>query len=93
VQVIDTVEGFRDMVSMTLEAYVSAISNNLNAIMKVLAVIATIFMPLSFIASLYGMNFKYMPELHWRWGYPVVLIVMVVATAGMVLYFRKKKWL
>jgi magnesium transporter len=93
VQVIDTVEGFRDMVSGTLEIYLSSMNTRLNAIMKVLTVIATIFMPLSFIASLYGMNFKYMPEIQWRWGYPIVLVGMLVITVVMLLYFRKKRWL
>lgn len=92
-QIMDGVEGFRDMVSMTLEAYVSAISNNLNAIMKVLAVIATIFMPLTLVTGVYGMNFKYMPEIQWRWGYPIVLMCMLVITVVMLLYFRKKRWL
>jgi magnesium transporter len=92
-QIMDGVEGFRDMVSMTLEAYVSAISNNLNAIMKVLAVIATIFMPLTLVTGVYGMNFKHMPEIQWRWGYPIVLMCMLVITVLMLLYFRKKRWL
>ena len=85
VQIIDATENFRDMCAAMLEVYVSSVSNKLNSIMKVLTVIATIFMPLSFIASLYGMNFDYMPETHRVWGYPAVLIVMFVATAGMLL--------
>ena len=61
--------------------------------MKVLTVIATIFIPLTFIVGLYGMNFKYMPELEWRWGYPMVLIFMLTAAIFMLAYFRKKRWL
>lgn len=61
--------------------------------MKVLTIIATIFIPLTFIAGLYGMNFDYMPELHWRWGYPAVLALMAFVAAVMLLFFRKKNWL
>ncbi len=93
VQIIDTVETFRDMLSGMLEVYLSSISNRMNQIMKVLTIIATIFIPLTFIAGIYGMNFKYMPELEWRWAYFVVLGVMAVIGIWMVIYFRKKKWL
>jgi len=61
--------------------------------MKVLTIIATIFIPLTFIAGIYGMNFRYMPELEWRWGYPFVMIFMAVLGIGMLFYFKKKKWL
>ena len=77
IQVIDTIETFRDMVSGMLDIYLSSVSNRLNAVMKVLTIITTIFMPLTFIAGIYGMNFKYMPELEWRWGYPLVLLIML----------------
>jgi magnesium transporter len=93
IQVIDTIETFRDMLSGMLDIYLSSSSNRLNSVMKVLTVIATIFMPLSFIVGLYGMNFKFMPELEWRWGYPVVLIVMAVIAAWMLILFKRKKWL
>jgi magnesium transporter len=93
IQVIDTIETFRDMLSGMLDIYLSSSSNRLNAVMKVLTVIATIFMPLSFIVGLYGMNFKYMPELEWRWGYPVVLIVMAVIAVWMLVLFKRKKWM
>jgi magnesium transporter len=93
IQVIDTIETFRDMVGGMLDIYLSSVSNRLNAVMKVLTIIATIFMPLTFLAGVYGMNFKYMPELEWRWGYPVVWVVMVVVGVCMLGYFRKKKWL
>ena len=93
IQVIDTVESFRDMVSGMLDIYLSSISNRMNAVMKVLTIIATIFIPLTFVAGIYGMNFEYMPELKWHWAYPVVWLVMIVIAAYMVVYFRKKRWL
>lgn len=93
IQAIDTLETFRDMVSGMLEIYLSSINNRLNAVMKVLTMIATVFMPLTFIAGIYGMNFKYMPELDWRWGYPSILLVMVTVGVSMLIYFKKKKWL
>lgn len=93
IQVIDTVESYRDMVSGMLDIYLSSISNRMNAVMKVLTIIATIFIPLTFIAGIYGMNFKYMPELEWKFGYGAVLIIMVVVATIMLMYFRKKKWL
>lgn len=93
IQVIDTIESFRDMVTGMVDIYLSSISNRMNAVMKVLTIIATIFIPLTFIAGVYGMNFKYMPELQWRWGYGAVLLVMVLAAVVMLIYFRKKKWL
>lgn len=93
IQVVDTIETFRDMVSGMLDIYLSSISNKMNEVMKVLTIIATIFIPLTFVAGLYGMNFKYIPELEWHWGYFAVLFVMVIIGFGMVLYFRNKKWL
>jgi magnesium transporter len=93
IQIIDTIESLRDTVSGMLDVYLSSISNRMNAVMKVLTIIATIFIPLTFIAGIYGMNFKYMPELEWRWGYGIVILVMVVVAVLMLLYFRRKKWL
>jgi len=92
IQVIDTVETFRDMVSGMLDVYLSSISNRMNEVMKVLTVIATIFIPLTFLAGVYGMNFKYMPELEMHWAYPVVWSVMIVVGLVMILYFRRKRW-
>ena len=93
IAVIETVEGLRDTASGMLDIYLSSISNRMNAVMKVLTIIATIFIPLTFVAGIYGMNFKYMPELQWKWGYPAVLAVMFAAVIGMVAYFKRKKWL
>ena len=93
IQVVDTVETFRDMVSGMLDIYLSSVSNRMNEVMKVLTIIATIFIPLTFVAGLYGMNFKYIPELEWHWGYFAALFVMAMIGFGMVMYFRNKKWL
>ena len=93
VQVIDSIETFREMASAMVDVYLSSVSYRTNAVMKVLTVITTIFMPLTFIAGIYGMNFKYMPELEWHWGYPVVLVVMAVIAVVMLVFFRKKEWL
>lgn len=90
---IDTIESFRDMVSGLLDIYLSSVSNKMNEVMKVLTIIATIFIPLTFIAGVYGMNFKNMPELNWTWAYFAVLGVMGIITIGMVIYFKRKKWL
>jgi len=92
IQVIDTIETFRDMISGMLDIYLSSISNKMNEVMKVLTIIATIFIPLTFIAGIYGMNF-YIPELELRWGYFAVLSIMAVVSIIMLIFFRKKKWL
>ena len=93
IQVIDTIETFRDMVSGMLDIYLSSISNKMNEVMKVLTIIATIFIPLTFVAGIYGMNFEFMPELKWHWGYFAALLVMVAVAVIMVFYFRRKRWL
>jgi magnesium transporter len=92
-QAIETAETYRDMLSSLTDLYLSGASNRMNEIMKVLAVIATIFMPLTLLAGVYGMNFKNMPELDWRWGYPAALAAMALAAGGMLFYFRRKRWL
>lgn len=93
IQVIDTVETFRDMLSGMLDIYLSSISNRMNEVMKVLTIIATIFIPLTFIVGLYGMNFKYMPELQWPWGYPAIWVIMIAIVVVMAVYFRRKRWI
>jgi magnesium transporter len=93
IQVIDTVEAYRERLSEMVDIYLSGVSFRLNEVMKVLTIIATIFMPLTFLAGVYGMNFRYMPELGSRWGYPATWLVMIGIGVSMLIYFRKKKWL
>ena len=99
VQIIDLVETYRELCSDLTDLYLSSISNRMNEIMKVLTIIATIFMPLSFITGLYGMNFHTerspwnMPELNWRYGYPFSLGLMALTVLAMLWYFRRKGWL
>jgi len=93
IQVMDTVETLRDVLSGILDIYLSSMSNRMNEIMKVLTIIATIFIPLTFIVGIYGMNFQYMPEIKWIWGYPVVLSVMLIIVIAMLVFFRRKKWM
>lgn len=92
-EVSETVEAFREMMAHILEMYVTGISHKMNVVMKLLTVVATIFIPLTFIAGVYGMNFKWMPELEWKWGYPTVWLVMISIFIGSVTYFKKKDWL
>lgn len=93
IHAVDTVETYRDIVSGMLDIYLSAVSNRLNETMKVLTIIATIFIPLTFLCGWYGMNFKYMPELDWRYGYPMVIFIAVTSAVAMLIAFRRKKWL
>jgi magnesium transporter len=92
IQVIDTLETYRDMLSGMHDTYLSSISNRMNEVMKVLTIIATIFIPLTFIAGIYGMNFEFMPELKWRWAYFVIWGVIIIVALSMVAFFRRKKW-
>ncbi|MEM4267264.1 MAG: magnesium/cobalt transporter CorA [Candidatus Woesearchaeota archaeon] len=92
IQIIDAIESYRDILGGMLEVYLSIISNRLNEIMKVLTIIATIFIPLTFIVGIYGMNFEYMPELKWKAGYPLIMLFMAIVAFLMLRYFRKKKW-
>jgi magnesium transporter len=92
IQVAETVETYRDIISGMIDIYLSNMSNRMNEVMKVLTIIATIFIPLTFIAGVYGMNFRNMPELEWRWGYPAAWLLMLAIFGGMMLYFKKKKW-
>jgi len=93
IQIIDTVETNRDMLSGMHDTYLSSISNRMNEIMKVLTIIATIFIPLTFIAGIYGMNFEFMPELGWRWGYFGVWGIIIVVAMVMIVFFKRRKWL
>jgi len=93
IHIIDTIETIRDLLSGMLDLYVSSVSNRMNEIMKVLTIFASVFMPLTFIAGVYGMNFHYMPELALPWAYPATLLLMLAVAAGLVSFFRWKKWL
>ena len=92
VHALDLVESYREMASSLLEIFLSSLSNRMNDIMKVLTIIATIFIPLTFLAGIYGMNFQYMPELAWKWSYPLLLIIMLVLGIGMYIYMRRRRW-
>lgn len=93
VQVIDTVETYRDLLSGMLDLYLSSVSNRTNEVMKFLTIIGTIFMPLTFLVGVYGMNFKHFPELEWSYGYFILWIFMISLALLMITYFRKKRWL
>lgn len=92
-RIADSIETYRDVISGVLEAYLSISSNKLNEVMKVLTIITTIIMPLSLIVGIYGMNFKNMPELEWKYGYPLVWVIMISLTGFLVWLFKRKKWL
>ena len=93
VEIIETIESFRDLVAGMMELYLSNLSMKLNEVMKVLTIIATIFIPLTFIVGIYGMNFRFMPELGWRYGYPAVMLLVAAIGVSMIAWFRWKKWL
>ena len=92
-QLCEMAENSRETVADLADLYMTLMSNSTNAVMKTLTLVSTIFIPITFIVGLYGMNFRYMPELGWRYGYPACLLLMAAVSAGMVLYFRKKKWM
>lgn len=93
IRVIETVDSYRDLVTGMLEIYLSSVSNRLNEIMKFLTVFATIFIPLTFITGIYGMNFQDMPELKWPWSYPILWVIFISIPVALLIYFRKRKWL
>ncbi len=93
VQIIDIVETYREVAMGLTETYMTAMSNRLNEVMKVLTMIGTIFIPLTFLAGVYGMNFDFLPELHWTWAYPAFWVISLATAAGMVAWFRRKRWL
>ena len=93
IQVIDTVETFRDLISGMLDIYMSSVSNKMNEVMKVLTIFAAVFIPLTFIAGVYGMNFHYMPELSIKWAYPAVWIIIIIVSVSLLAFFKHKKWL
>jgi magnesium transporter len=91
-QAIDTIETFRDMLSTMLDIYLSSVGNRMNQVMKVLTIIATIFIPMTFLAGIYGMNFKYMPELEWKYAYLIFWLFVLSLFILMIMWFKKKKW-
>ncbi len=93
VQILDMVETCRELAAGLMEIYISSLSQKLNEVMKVLTIISTIFIPLTFVVGIYGMNFDYMPELRWRWGYPLMMGGMAVMALGMVWYFIRRGWI
>lgn len=92
-QIVDVIESYRDIMSGMLDTYLSSISNKTNEVMKILTIFSTIFIPLTFLAGIYGMNFKYFPELDFPWAYPVFWVITVITIVFMLVFFRKKKWL
>jgi len=93
VQIIDIVETYREVATGLTETYMTAMSNRMNEIMKVLTIMGTIFIPLTFLAGVYGMNFEYLPEFKWRYGYPMFWVVCLITSAGMITWFRRRGWL
>jgi magnesium transporter len=92
-RVIDTIETYRDMNATLVEMYMSGASHRLNEVMRVLTVIATIFIPLTFMVGVYGMNFDVLPELHWWWAYPALWLAMMAVAGGMLVFFRRRRWI
>ncbi len=93
VHIMDTIDTVRELLASMLDIYLSSLSNRMNEVMKMLTLIATVFMPLTFIAGVYGMNFVHMPELHWPWAYPAVLVLMLLVALGLVVFFRRRHWM
>lgn len=93
IRVSESIESYREILTGLLDIYISSVSNKMNETMKVLTVFASIFIPLTFLTGIYGMNFEYMPELHWKWAYPVLWCVFIILPIVLLIYFRRKKWL
>ncbi|PSJ16670.1 magnesium/cobalt transporter CorA [Nitrosomonas supralitoralis] len=92
-RVTDSLESYRERISAMHDIYLSSISNKLNETMKILTIFASLFIPLTFIAGIYGMNFEYMPELKWRWAYPAIWVIFILISVGLLIFFKKKKWI
>ena len=92
-RVTDALESYRERISAMHDIYLSSISNKMNETMKILTIVASIFIPLTFIAGIYGMNFEYMPELKWRWAYPTLWVIFISIGVGLLVFFKKKKWM
>jgi magnesium transporter len=93
IQIIETLETILETLSMMFDIYLSSMSNKMNEVMKVLTIIATIFIPLTFLVGVYGMNFKFMPELEWEWSYPLLWLIMISVSVWMLFSFKKKRWI
>lgn len=93
IRVIESIESYREILTGLLDIYISGISNKMNETMKVLTVFASIFIPLTFLAGIYGMNFEYMPELRWKWAYPALWLAFIIIPVVLLIYFKRKKWL
>jgi magnesium transporter len=93
VQVTESVENFRDVLASLQDLYVSALSNRTNEVIRVLTIISTIFVPLTFLVGVYGMNFRYFPELEWRWGYPAFWAVSIVVVVALLAFLRRRGWI
>lgn len=93
IRIIESIESYQNILAGLLDIYISSINNKMNEVMKVLTVFASIFIPLTFIAGIYGMNFSDMPELHWKWGYPAIWGVFISITISLLVYFKKKQWI
>ena len=92
-RIVEGADTHRDTLNVMIQVYVSMVSNQLNNTMRVLTLIATVMLPLTVITGIYGMNFDFMPELHWKLGYPLILLVMLVVSVLMITYFRRRNWL
>jgi magnesium transporter len=92
-QIMDVIDTYRELASNLMDMQLSSMGQRTNEVMKVLTIMASIFIPLTFMAGLYGMNFEYLPELHYRWAYPALLGVMATVVIGMLVYFRRRGWL
>ncbi len=93
IRVIESIESYREILTGLLDIYISNVSNKMNEVMKVLTVFASIFIPLTFLAGIYGMNFEYMPELKWKWAYPVLWLAFILIPLVLLVYFKRRKWL
>ncbi len=93
IRILESIEIHQDMLAGLMEIYVSSVSNRMNEVMKVLTVFASIFIPLTFLTGIYGMNFEYMPELHWKWAYPLLWCAFALIPGVLLIYFKRKKWL
>ncbi len=93
IQVIDSVETYQDILSGMIDLYLSSVSNKMNEVMKVLTIFASIFIPLTFMAGIYGMNFEFMPELKVKWAYPALWCAMIAVAVGLLIFFKRRKWL